>query len=291
MELRTRVIARLGYDPFSATANRIVLAIVEREGEQLHAKVDLADAEGSIQGVRELNAPANDCTTLIRALALSISIAIDPSSALENREGEHRADADQPAEPHEASSPELLEQRRLGALPKAKPLRTSRFFTGTGLHLTLGAGPALGYGGDLVLGIRNRNLSLSLEGRGDPMVMAPSERGGEIGALFMLASLVPCLHQYHLAFCVLASAGFVRASSDQILVHSSDTGFYAAAGVRLGVDWPLTERVELLPHVDLATPLPRQHIQVYETKRETLMDAWTSPALSGQIGMHLVAYY
>src|ERR1700690_511548 len=85
MALRVAVVARLGYDPFSATASKIVLVGIEKKGGELRARVDLANAEGSIQGVRELSAPLEHCFDLIRAMALSVSIAIDPAGALARR--------------------------------------------------------------------------------------------------------------------------------------------------------------------------------------------------------------
>ncbi len=292
MELRMMVIARLGYDPFSATASRVVLAKVERTGDELRAKVDLANADGSIEGVRELSAPAADCSALMRALALSISIAIDPSGALVKREaGPTSEAAGGSMAPPEAESTEALPARASQPLSQQRSLR---YFTGAGLHLTYGAAPALGYGGDLIVGSRYRDFSLSLEGRADPMVMTSSGVGGEIGAMFMLASLVPCAHWRMLAFCGLGSAGFMRASSQYILVSSSQTGAYAAAGARVSLQWPIAERFQVAIHGDLATPLPRRPIQIYEIEangRETAVTPWPAPALFGLIGMNLVVYY
>lgn len=82
MQLRTAVIARLGYDPFSATASMAIIAEIARIGDTLLGKIVLLNDESSSQGVRELNAPHDRCSDLVRAMALSISIAIDPEAAL-----------------------------------------------------------------------------------------------------------------------------------------------------------------------------------------------------------------
>jgi hypothetical protein len=81
MALRLAVIARLGYDPFSPTANKTIVAVIERKGDELRGRIELVNAASDSQGVRELTVPADRCWDLVRAMALSMSIAIDPERA------------------------------------------------------------------------------------------------------------------------------------------------------------------------------------------------------------------
>jgi len=287
------VIARLGYDPFSATASRVVLTTVEQNGDELRARVDLANAEGSVQGVRELNAPAVDCTSLMRAVALSISIAIDPASALVKHEAVSNSEpesGDEDLSRAAANPEEELPLAPAYSVPVASRRRKIRYFAGAGLHVTAGAAPTFGYGGDLIFGGRYRGFSLSFEGRADPLNMTKADWGGEFGALFMLASVVPCVHSSGVSLCGLGSVGFIRAASQNITVRSSDTGMYAAVGARVGFQLPLTESFVFGIHADLAAPLPRQAIQITDIQTKRLL-SWTTPSVFGLVGMHLLVHY
>ena len=79
--VRQAVAARLGYDPFVAWAKTTVHAQIVREGSLLRGRLFLADAENRARGSRELTAPADRCDELVAALALAISIAVDPMQA------------------------------------------------------------------------------------------------------------------------------------------------------------------------------------------------------------------
>ena len=81
VDLRLLVMARLGYDPFSPQASRVVISRVETRGEQLVSNLEVIDQGGMSTGQRELTAKPGRCGELARALALSISLAIDPDRA------------------------------------------------------------------------------------------------------------------------------------------------------------------------------------------------------------------
>src|SRR4051812_29189298 len=82
IDLRLSVVARLGYDPFSPQASRVVLARIERRRAALVGVVELVNDAGLASGRRELSAPKRRCDELARAMALSISLTIDPERAL-----------------------------------------------------------------------------------------------------------------------------------------------------------------------------------------------------------------
>ncbi len=78
--VRNAVAARLGYDPFVAFAANILVAHVRREGDGFHTAVGLVDENGVERGARQLTVDSRECADAIAAMALTISIAIDPLS-------------------------------------------------------------------------------------------------------------------------------------------------------------------------------------------------------------------
>jgi len=77
--LRAAVVARLGYDPFVLSAERTIIAMVAREHRTLRANVQIVDETGLVKGVRRLEAGFDQCRELAAAMALAISIAVDPT--------------------------------------------------------------------------------------------------------------------------------------------------------------------------------------------------------------------
>ena len=296
MQLRMAVIARLGYDPFSATANQTVIANIVRDGETLRAKIDLVNAEGSSQGVRELTSSLDRCSELIRAMALSISIAIDPEAVLSHQEAPSAAAGaidESPVAPTHGT--ELTGER--APTPQMEPEkahqgRTLRYFTGLGVHATLGQAPAIGYGGDLFIGGRTRRFSLALEGRIDAPQMDQLTgpfSGAKIEAMFLLASLVPCLHWGPMAACGVASTGFIRARSEGVRHPAQDHAQYSTVGARLGLDLPVSDAWSLMLHADAQAPIPKQTIKINENGQDN--DAWQSSSLAGLVGAAVAVHY
>jgi hypothetical protein len=78
MNLRMSVASRLGYDPFSPTASGAIVARLSRREEALSGSVEIIDEQGISRGRRELESRDDRCDELSRAMALSISIAVDP---------------------------------------------------------------------------------------------------------------------------------------------------------------------------------------------------------------------
>ncbi len=92
--MRKAVSTRLGYDPFFASSDKTVIVRVLRQADHLTGQVELIDEHGVQVGLREFSAEPDHCGDLIRAMALSISIAIDPKSAETYSQGP----ADEPPE-------------------------------------------------------------------------------------------------------------------------------------------------------------------------------------------------
>ena len=76
--LEDAVAARLGRYPFRDDAKALVHVSLVLNVGRVHAVVRLADATGKVVGRRELASSAADCSELIEALAVSISLGLDP---------------------------------------------------------------------------------------------------------------------------------------------------------------------------------------------------------------------
>ena len=83
--VRSEVATRLGYDPFFVWAERTIVAQLYRDGRGFRATVQLLDDKGVVLGSRALHSSSDDCAELVKAMALAISISIDPESL--NRPG------------------------------------------------------------------------------------------------------------------------------------------------------------------------------------------------------------
>lgn len=77
---RHAVESRLGYDPFSLVADKVIVAEIVRDHGDLRGRVELVDEGGMIQGAREFRTSPAQCDDLVATMALAISIAIDPKS-------------------------------------------------------------------------------------------------------------------------------------------------------------------------------------------------------------------
>lgn len=77
-ELRDSVSARLGYVPFVASGQLVIDARIDSTRAGLRARVSVRDELGRAVGDRTITSATRDCDELARALALAISVAIDP---------------------------------------------------------------------------------------------------------------------------------------------------------------------------------------------------------------------
>src|SRR6185369_12023362 len=76
--LRSAVTTRLGYDPFADDASAVVRARVGRTKTGLEGSVEYLDEAHGSQGPRKLSSTGGDCTELSSAIALTITILLDP---------------------------------------------------------------------------------------------------------------------------------------------------------------------------------------------------------------------
>jgi hypothetical protein len=250
VKLRLWVVARLGYDPFSPQASNVVIARVEARDAQLAGNVEIVDAQGVSAGRRELASPGSGCQALARAMALSISLAIDPERA--NRAGpapiESEPEARQPSEakPSEATPPPTELSLIRAPTPAAGKSRASpRVFGGGAFVTNLGALPAAAFGGELALGLRLRRWSLELQGRALQSTDRDVAPRGQVSGSIFGAGMSACWHFDPFAACLVGQAGLQRLSSSGVTHADSSSGLYGAVGPRLVGHAPLGPLVAL----------------------------------------------
>lgn len=297
-ELRRRVGAQLGYDPFDTTAPTRIEATIERKARRLHGRVVIRRGEETL-GERELE-PTKDCEALVSALALTISVAIDPIHVARDPAPRTvpadaapatevtRPEAPTTAQPSDPSEPGAeAAHTSTTSTPASTPTGPSR----AALRLTvapmvsIGVAPAVAPGLTASAGVGWPNLSLALEGRLDLPASARLSIGGDVATSVALATLVPCVHVARWMGCVLGSVGSMRAASSGISDPAIDDSVFAAVGVRAGIEVPLSRIFAVRPQIEGQAALTRPSL---ELNGKTI---WTTPPLAAAIGLAIVARF
>jgi len=84
--IRAAVSARLGYDPFFAWAHDALFVDVTHTGGAFHVDLKLVDDNNMQRGARSISVKGSDCSGVIDAMALTISLTIDPDSLVRGPE-------------------------------------------------------------------------------------------------------------------------------------------------------------------------------------------------------------
>jgi hypothetical protein len=263
--IRDGVAAQLGRDPFTASAATTISTTIRGTDGQLQATITV---RGNADGQRELRAPVGRCEDLASAVELAIAIGIDELGAT------HVHVAPREAEPT---------RRVEGAVPVlltgAEPPRTQTTVEGQiALLSALGATPGATIGIGIGVVLRRGAASLAVEGRADVRGERASVAGGSIEGELLAASLLPCVHRGHLAACVVATAGVLRATAHDLPNAHAATSPYVAVGGRLA--WLLeTQLATFALQLEVAMPIERTELRVG-------MDAvWTTGELAGIAGI------
>jgi hypothetical protein len=114
--VQARVTERLGRDPFSDDAPRVLEVVVGRAGERWTARIAVREVEGRLVGERQLGSEAADCAPLEAAATLAIALTIDPEAALRS----------EPRAPAPASVPPIPRSPLTPPPPRARPCPPSK---------------------------------------------------------------------------------------------------------------------------------------------------------------------
>ena len=309
--LRAAVAARFGYDPFFPWAKATVVVQVSRLHALYVARVQLLDDNGIALGSRELTSAQHDCSEIFDATALAISIAVDAASKQIAPAQPEEPVPPLPAQPPPPPAP-------VPAPPAATPAATTPAATmpaattpaaspssestpvpatdtralqpevGVDVIESLGIGPSASPGVSLFARGRMRWWSLSLEVRADwpGSVSRPVESGGgNVQSWVAGAGLASCLHVGLMAVCAVGMTGSLQASGRDIDPKFSRATWFAMAGGRLGLEWPVSRTLALRVRVDGVINLDRVSLVLGND------DVWKAPPVAGTLGGGLMARF
>ncbi|HET7542987.1 MAG TPA: hypothetical protein VFK05_24105 [Polyangiaceae bacterium] len=292
--VRDAVRKRLGYDPFFPSADKTIIARIERDAGKLQGVVELVDEHGTQAGKREFSAEQGQCEQLVHAMALSISIAIDPKSAETYAQGpedvpaldstENQPDSELKPEPASAPPAAVARAASSGA-QQTKPSRQPSpwlWSAGLGGTVQFGSLPQVAPGVTAVAALRTGSWSLALEGELD-LPVTTQEQDVELSTSSGALRLAPCAHFQFLRACQVTALRWYTATGSASGLGG--TAFALGLGARLAGELPLSSTFGVLAHGDLLlTPLP---VHLVSEGHEL----WKTPIFTGGLGIVAVVHF
>ena len=269
--LEKAVLDRLGFDPFQAAAERRIFVTVEKQNDDLVASLAVTTRERESLGEQRFNGAPIDCRDLSRALALALSMAIDPHSLDE---------APEPApKPPPKRSPVVSIVRHSTSVAVPQDAWRAVF----GLSTTLGSSPLPAVGAHLGIEFRRQRFSIELGGRAD-LPVATAAIAGPFATSLVVAEIAPCYRPlWRLDLCALGMVGTeVSTDSGDVPRHSS-TDPYAAAGGRISGDLLDSGPFALRLSAEAAVPFIRRRFVADLSPGPVLI--WNTPPVQGTLGL------
>jgi hypothetical protein len=285
--LRRAVVARLGEDPFDDTRRPTFDVTISAPDGKWLGRVALVDATGLESGVREIHEAA-DCVELVDALALGISLAINPALAEAKPVAPVPAPPPAPApaptpssEPKQAPPPTSATNHGTRETPPPVPNEPWRVGVGLMGLGSVGTAPDVSLGAAALVRVRRGALSLSLEGRYD--IPASQELGNGAETRLIAGLLVPYVHfpQGRFLACAVGALGSVRGEAPNLPNPQSDTALYAALGLRGAFELMDLRPVRIQGRFDLLTSL----VPVRMYRNDGTDKLWEMPMISGTLGL------
>ncbi|HEY5372680.1 MAG TPA: hypothetical protein VIK01_03300 [Polyangiaceae bacterium] len=305
--LQSAVVKRLGYDPFFPVARQTIAVQILDDESGLRAEMHLVDADGIIRGSRELSESRGHCDELVAALALAISIALDPSAAL----GDESADT-QPAAAAEVAKPARTDSEQsetsgqsahesagsphpavAGSATKhrAPPTKTQpqRYPNGrpiglrAGVFSSLGVAPALAAGFRVGASARRDWFDLTAEFSEQLEASRTASDGGSVIGSLAEGTLAPCFAPNALAACALLNLGSLKSQGKDVPQPVNHRSLYAALGARLELSPQLFDKLYLLVNADAFKSLTPITLRLHGA------DVWHTPfvSIAGSLGLEL----
>ena len=250
-----------------------VVAHVRREASAYRADVTLVDEAGVSRGKRELTSPGDSCAPLGPALALTISIALDPLSLLP-KPSVIAPPAAVIAPPVAVMAPPIAPPRTPAPLPTPAPIPPPiaprpidspppewRGFLGIAALGSHGATPGIAFGGALRGAIERGHFSLGFEARVDAPTTSTATTAGAVKAWLAQSTLLGCGRVAIVVGCGFVSAGPLVATGIVATPHTAVVP-YVAFGPRLGVEWPLGSRFRVEGFTQVGFALARRALQI-----------------------------
>jgi hypothetical protein len=290
--LRGAVAARLGYDPFFAWAKVTVVAHVRKEIGAYHAEVTLVDEAGVSRGKREITSPGDDCAPLGTALALTISIALDPLSLVSKPIAsdppppviEAEAPIAPPPAPITPPTPPVPIAPPIAPRPAGESEPAWRGWIGIAALGSYGATPGIAFGGALRGSLVRGHFSLGIEARADAPTTSTATAAGAVKAWLAQGTLLGCGRAAIVVGCGFISGGALVASGIVVAPHTAALP-YGAVGPRIGVEWPLGARFQVEGFTQAGFALARRALQIdgHDAYRQPVVAFSAGAALSVRI--------
>jgi hypothetical protein len=290
------VIARLGYDPFVATAAAHVLVRIEPRGSALNGRIEWRDSEGKWTGDQTFPSVSSDCGHLARAMGFALAVEIQLlASAGTAPAPDDGASVESPS-PAAAPPPPTVERPPVATLPPASGSVANVAASPAGALrpvLAIGAGPSVGIGmssGPVLLGrlfgtLAWRRLSLEL----GAVVSAPTTTrradGAGVSQQHLFGSVAACGTDGRWTACLVANSGEVRMAGVQIDRPTSASVFLFQTGARAGFNQRLGHRVLLSAHADGLINLTRWRPALDQ------VPVWTAPRFAAELGIDVAVSF
>jgi len=269
-DLRKAVASRIGYDPFFPTASKTVVAQISRVPSGYRGKVQIVGDDGLVRGSRDLSTRGDDCSELLSALALAISIALDdlddgkppPVPAGEGTDAAAPSPPPPPTAAPDASPPP--EPRRDSASSTTTSGTTPRlgFLASAGPTVSVGFAPAPSVGASLSATLRYSLLAARFALRADLPASGDLTGGGSVSASSVLATASACIRGDVPFVCAGGGVGSFATTTAGVHTPASDTALLATVLVSGGVDVPLWRQLYLEPFVEGSLVLTRHRVVV-----------------------------
>ncbi len=284
--LEAEISGRLGYAPFTDGAATRIDVRVEASGKGLRAFIRFDVAGSSAPRERVLDSPGTDCVELGASLALTIALAIDPVAATGAAPTPSAAATVPPAAP---SVPRAAPT----APPQAAPVVTSvappappppSWALGFLAGATVGTGtlPAPTFGPSVAVEVALARFAFGVEGRFDfPRTAEEDGSPRSVRAYAGRVSPLACLRMRPLLLCAVPTFGVVHGDGQGVEFPASATTVWVAAGLRVGGDFFLTQRIWLRP------TLEGQAVMTPTELRLNDREIWSSPPIAVSLGLAL----
>jgi hypothetical protein len=297
-ELRGMVATRLGYDPFSTGSGTTLLVRVALRKTALIGSVEVVDVQSASRGTREIAIESGRCAELLKALSLSISIAIDPEAALADsaRDPEPPPAVTAP-EPPAAPLPEPEQPPKSVAKPAEAPrerpahdaadrkpdsqpaTRTVYALGIEGISM-VGLAPVTAFGAGLHARRKSGRWAIRVGAR----ILAGSGGAGddtELSTMVAAGNVEGCFEPGALEYCALALVGATRARAVNVALPNTASAVLAAFGASVGVQAPLSGSWSLSARAELVGVVAPVRAQVDDDT------VWSAPPLAGGFSLGL----
>ncbi|MCC7386235.1 MAG: hypothetical protein IT384_30610 [Deltaproteobacteria bacterium] len=279
-DLERAVRARLGYDPFDREAPLRLEVQIDALGPRLEARLITRSPTGA-PGEWSRTSPTTRCDDLAEALALAISLAIDPLSELDAPDPTAPLRSPPPAPVVTATVAVHSPDRHTARAPREEMAHASSWSFGGGAGLAgaagLTPGPTLGLLLDADLG--GPAWRIGVEARlflPSSLVFTPSS---EVSVLPIGGAILPCWHTSVLGACAVLAVSAVRSSGVGLTPSRVVVTPSASAGARVLGKLPLGPALQLsaFAEIDLAW--------VQTTVVVSGREAWRTPPVAGLLGL------